>query len=80
VLFELELASRSTCGAISTGAGESGNLPYCANPRNFRRLAAAKEPYDARGNWVTKAVESRPGADLEFALASDERRTLAYFG
>ena len=45
-----------------------------------RSEARFRYEYDAHGNWVTKAVESRPGADLEFTLSSDERRTLVYFG
>ena len=35
--------------------------------------------YDARGNWVTKTVEGRGGADHDFTLSSVERRTIGYF-
>ncbi len=34
--------------------------------------------YDAHGNWVTKTVESRSGADHGFTLSSVERRTISY--
>jgi hypothetical protein len=40
---ESELVTLSATGAISSGTGELGNLRGCANPRNFQRLAAAKE-------------------------------------
>jgi YD repeat-containing protein len=35
--------------------------------------------YDSHGNWITKVVEHRNGADGEFAVSTRERRTLVYF-
>jgi hypothetical protein len=35
--------------------------------------------YDARGNWVTKRVESRGSADTDFAVTNVERRFITYF-
>jgi len=35
--------------------------------------------YDPRGNWVTKKVESRSGADTDFIVTSVERRFISYF-
>ena len=35
--------------------------------------------YDARGNWIKKAVHARGGADEDFSVSSVEQRTLAYY-
>jgi YD repeat-containing protein len=60
---------------------DEGRLSDSPTKETVRRSEARFHyEYDARGNWVSKAVASRPGAELEFTLSADERRTLVYFG
>jgi hypothetical protein len=49
-----------------------------AREKVSRSEARFHDDYDARGNWIKKAIEARGGTDGEFFVSSIEHRTLAY--
>ena len=50
-----------------------------ARAEGSRSEARFRYDYDSQGNWVSKAVEGRPGSEHEFSLSAVERRIITYF-
>jgi hypothetical protein len=62
------------------GIDDEGRLSDAPTRESVSRSEARfRYDYDAHGNWVTKTVEGRAGADQDFTLSSVERRTIGYF-
>jgi hypothetical protein len=57
--------------------GRIADSPTRANV--IRSEARFRYEYDSQGNWVSKAVEGRPGSVDEFSLSAVERRIITYF-
>jgi hypothetical protein len=59
---------------------ENGRLSETPNNETMTRTQTRfRYEYDARGNWLTRIVESRAAADACFTVWSTERRVLEYF-
>ncbi len=59
------------------GPGQLTESP--ASKRVSRSEARFHYDYDARGNWIRKAVESRSGTDQDFSVSGIDLRTLDYY-
>jgi YD repeat-containing protein len=62
------------------GIDDEGKLSDAPTRKSLSRSEArSRYDYDANGNWVTKTVESRGGADQDFKVCTVEGRTISYF-
>jgi hypothetical protein len=75
VILEIEVRQEREFGLDDRG--RLSETP--TKERLVRSEARILYEYDARGNWVAKAVECRGSAEQEFKQSSVERRDLTYF-